>query len=609
MRSPYYPYPPRPGTMSGECLSEELPTGASKLLSPEQIGSVINFEHQLYNVCLDPEKYISASEYIESQHALGFPVQTLETIWSKKIDSREIGINYFQTDEGRQALFKLTGIQVENEQQIIHVLCSMDLSALDSEQLSSLVADSVGYEEKSIANRFVESDYDGTQLESPQILTVYKNPGIILEKARGYRQYRTFLSRVKQDLADNEDSESSENRAKIFIANLYSQRVNSLLAASYVTAYKFLNQQRNSSSMNHKELIDELDHYLPAFSPNRSDASISSFLQRVDRFKYGVGLNEDNRFSWLSPQANDLYQKSKHEYQNEDTSRYMYEHINAEIFDELEVDGSVLGGWLSEVLEEYEFLSEESADSWTKDRPGPAYDGKWQVIVRDEFKSLMVDDRQKCVYVPVYSRSLTDAIIKSNHEIAHVVQAENKRLIGKLAILEKIGVDSALEQAEAGGMWQEKVAAEIVTGKSHTEVAGTGYLRSLLAKENGGSYGEIVSEYFKDLVERNPKKDHKKLAKQAVNRARRIFRNGGLEFAQFNNTLTNTQPLHYLEQELIYESLDEEERKLLFVGGVTIANFIQLSQHGLVDTSRIFVPNKKPWELLYPKALDYLTKN
>jgi hypothetical protein len=606
MRSPYYPYPPRPGTLGPECIDTELSTGTNRLLSPEQIEGVINFEHQLYNACLDPELYVSSSEYIESQQALGFPMQPLETIWSKKIDSRELGINYFETDEGRLKLFELTGNETENNQQIINTLCSMDLSVVDSDQLSSLVAKSIGYEEEILTKSFIENGFEGSQLEAPQILTVYKNPEVILEKARGYRQHRTFLSRVNQDLADNEDSESPENRAKMLITSLYSQRVNSLLAASYITAYKFLSQQKNSSSMTHQELVNELGLVLPAFAPDRSDSSISSFLQRIDRFRYGVAFGEDNKYSWLSPQARDLYEKSKHKSQNEDTSRFMYEQIDPMIFDEVEVDGSKLGNWISHILEEYEFLSEESSDTWTSDRPGPAQDGKWQVIVSDEFKSLEVQDRQRCVYVPMGNRSLRDAVKLTNHEITHVFQPENKRIIGGLAILERIGIDTALEQSEAGGKWQEKVAEEIVTGKLQTEIAGTGYLMSLLVKENGGSFGDIVSEYHKDLLERNPQKDAKKLAKQAVNRARRIFRHGGIEFAQSNNYLTNTQPLHYLEQQLIYDSLDEEHRKYLLIGGVTIPNLVQLSRQGLVDTNDIFVPEKKPWELLFPMVVEYL---
>jgi hypothetical protein len=95
-------------------------------------------------------------------------------------------------------------------------------------------------------------------------------------------------------------------------------------------------------------------------------------------------------------------------------------------------------------------------------------------------------------------------------------------------------------------------------------------------------------------------------AKQAVNRARRIFRDGGLEFAQSTSYVTNTQPLNYLEQELIYRSLDEEDRKFLFVGSVMIDNLKRLAGVGLVDLDKILVPKRKPIEILEPKVRELI---
>jgi hypothetical protein len=99
-----------------------------------------------------------------------------------------------------------------------------------------------------------------------------------------------------------------------------------------------------------------------------------------------------------------------------------------------------------------------------------------------------------------------------------------------------------------------------------------------------------------------PELTAKEAAAQSVNRARRIFRGGGFEYAQNTDLLTNTQPLSYLEQQLIYESLDDKQRQMLFVGGVTIRNLIRLSQVGLVDISKISIPEKMPLELLHDEA-------
>lgn len=64
--------------------------------------------------------------------------------------------------------------------------------------------------------------------------------------------------------------------------------------------------------------------------------------------------------------------------------------------------------------------------------------------------------------------------------------------------------------------------------------------------------------------------------------------------------------MNYLEQQLIYEELSEEQRKMLYVGGVTIANLLRLSSHGLVDLNKISIPEKMPVDLMYPAVKQIL---
>jgi hypothetical protein len=63
-----------------------------------------------------------------------------------------------------------------------------------------------------------------------------------------------------------------------------------------------------------------------------------------------------------------------------------------------------------------------------------------------------------------------------------------------------------------------------------------------------------------------------------------------------------------LEQGLIYKGLSPEQRRLLFVGGISIANMQRLSRTGLVDLDKIYIPSKTPWELMYPRIKELATQ-
>ena len=126
-------------------------------------------------------------------------------------------------------------------------------------------------------------------------------------------------------------------------------------------------------------------------------------------------------------------------------------------------------------------------------------------------------------------------------------------------------------------------------------------------KARGGSYGECAEAYYEYLRDSEPDKSTEQSAAEAVNRARRIFRSGGFEYAQDLTLLTNTQPLSYLEQHLIYESLDDDQRRLLFVAGIKLTTFGQLAKYGLVNIEKIYIPKEMPLQQLYQKVKDLVS--
>jgi hypothetical protein len=307
----------------------------------------------------------------------------------------------------------------------------------------------------------------------------------------------------------------------------------------------------------------------------------------------------------MSPEAEALATKAANKPEIDDVAdRSIYSDIDPSILESTMIEGATFGEWLKEYLKGRDLLSEY--DEWDSEREGPAPDNKWQVIVNNKFKTLAVNDRQRVVKVGDKSISILAAVEDSNHEITHVFQNNNKRVLGNLAILQRIGFDQASEQTESGGMWQGRVAKETLTGKKDTDVA-VGYFRMLEIKARGGSYGECAEAYYEYLRDSEPDKSTEQSAAEAVNRARRIFRSGGFEYAQDLTLLTNTQPLSYLEQHLIYESLDDDQRRLLFVAGIKLTTFGQLAKYGLVNIEKIYIPKEMPLQQLYQKVKDLVS--
>jgi hypothetical protein len=602
-RSPYYPFPPRPG-MKIE-IAEMKPNEIGLEMSDEQVNEVINFEHNLYDLELDSELYPSAAAYKLAQTENGNSVPKLESIWSKNINPFSIGINYLLTGDGRQAIGDIAGETPDyrNKEECLEFLSNIDFSEVDSCTLDELENHSIELEEMRLTIAFEENAFKGGYVPSPEIVTIYKNPEAILDKARGYKQIKAYLKLACRDLGNQTNIDPEVKQAQLLVLNLYRAKINRLVAALYIRAETFLAQPAAQSEAG-RLMVEELKGVLPAYSRTLDKRRNARFMQTLDEYRHGVSEDETGHYSWLSPEAKKLAEIAIGNSPINEVDRGVYADIDPEDLKSTEVNGQQFADLIRAVLSEYEMLSDYT--KWDSIREGPAVDGKWQVVVSGKFKSLSVNGKQRIIKVPTASRSLMEALPLASHEITHAIQNENKRAIGDLAILERVGIDAPSEQTESGAKWQERIARETLTGKEDTTVSGLGYLKALEVKASGGGYGECVEVYFKQLLLDRRDMTFNDAAKQAVNRARRIFRDGGLEFAQSTSYVTNTQPLNYLEQELIYRSLDEEDRKFLFVGSVMIDNLKRLAGVGLVDLDKILVPKRKPIEILEPKVRELI---
>jgi hypothetical protein len=593
-----YPYPPRPGV--GLEFAELDDLVQTEALAAAETQATLAFEHQLYQGKLDPAQFPKATKYLGEQAELGHPVPAFEAIWQKKANTTTLGLQYYSTAAGRQQLRELTGheLQAQSPDEVAQELSSLTIATIASEKLDKLEAASVGHEEAQATEAFIAGSFSGNNVPEPRFLTIHKNPAVILEKARGYRQLKMYYRAVLRDLQDEAEDSSGVTEAKRFITQLYRRRINGFIASNNVAAYIFAHQAKLSTQPEHQALLTELESVVPVLFSSSNAEDASRVLVRMDRYNHGVARDENGDFTWLSQEAAALADQTTSKPTPVD--RDLYQDLDPTLLATTKITGATFGAWLRDIVQSYNLLSEQT--EWSSERQGPASDGKWQVVVDAKFKSLAVNDKQRVLKVPAKETTLLQGIAVGNHEITHIFQNHNKRLIGSLALMQRIDIENISEQAESGGLWQEREARQLLTGVQAVDVNGTGYLAALRAKADGQPFGAVVKAYYEDLRLRNPNEEPTKMAAQAVNRVRRIYRSGGFEYAQQLPRLTNTQPLNYLEQGLIYQNLPSEHRQLLFIGGVSIANLVKLSQVGLVDIHKMFIPKRMPWELLHDKV-------
>ncbi len=593
-RAVFYPYPNRPGSYDESFFAGlDYEPG----LSEAERVPVLDFESNLYNVSLDEFVYPTAFQYQTERANDGEPLDRLETIWQKNIKVSAIGIPFFMTEEGRKCLAEQLGVSAPRTiPEIERMFRNYDYSNVDSKSMDLLENQSVEYEEVRAVKSFIANGCTGEGVPDPKIMPVFRNPEVLLEKIRGYRAYKQYLSAAKQDVAASQDMTEAEREAKLLVVDLYKGRVNRFLSDMYVDAYKFLYFSRNG--VMHNPLLFRLERELPAFYASANPEFIARFLQRIDRYQQGVDKDELGDYTWFSSEAKALVQQVPTANEEGALERGEYRDIDVAFLREHEATPETIGAYAREVLSGYGILSEET--EWDSDRETAASDGKWQVVVNGKFKNLSVNSKQKIVKVPEKPLPLGKAITLISHELTHALQHENKERVSDLAILQKIGLGKPSEQHESGALWQEREAKRVVLGEEDSLVHGVGYQRMLAAKMAGKPYGALVYEYYDQLRIDRPELTMQGAAQIAVNRARRLYRGGGKEYAIDNDFITNSQPMSYLEQELIYKSLGEEKRTLLFIGGVPLASMVELVRVGLIDVSRMVIPEKRPWEILAP---------
>lgn len=573
------------------------------VLSPEDKVAVLSIEKALtqsQNVNAEVIQY--NGEEISLRHSEDETILGIERIWEMSVRETDFFMDYFDTEEGMRDLAKTLGW--EPDQTVSVFLAKAQFVNDTGKQISAKIINEIAgrsrdFAQKRMADEFEEREFNSVDdVHNPRKMIVVRNPEVLVAKLEGLGQLKHYLHNFKLHFKDTSDDFSQAANAVI---NMHLKRLNQLLAEIYPDVASFLYQAHVSKSDDYKGLVEDIKDCIGKNKFRMYDKKDpgARVFERLDKFINGVGeKNSDGMYTAISPEVIEEVDKSKKE-------KHIHNKPVIDATDEdlknITIDAPTFQDWFKRRLEHERILSNESEDTYDKDRQGTPKDGKWQAVIDPNRGSLAVNDKQRVILIPAnFKRTLASinpagAVPVFDHENTHVDQNENRRKLG-LAITDNVRMDRSDIYSEAGAVARETHSQEEIFG--HERGPNPHYLRAMQAKLAGGSLKDCMQAFFDSLCASDPKIDKRKAAEQAIDRTMRLFRNGG-KYDDDSVHLTNSQPLLYLEQAILAEKLKKKGfEKLLFVNGVNLEVLADLHKVGLINLDSIIVPKDLPSEVI-----------
>lgn len=552
------------------------------------------------------------SEIFAFEDALGAQLESVSEIQTR---SCTFNLKCLESERGREDFSKVFGVKLPLEVKDQTALASFlyqhenVIKKTDSKMRGEFAGRSQAYYEKQITDNLLSTlnengDIDTSVITEPHNVTISINPEDNLKKVKALRE---FKQRLKEQYAELEAGPNKVNEVKMGIINLYAKRINVLLSGFSQTGRKFLDKQAAGFELN--EIEEELANMV--FQVVDSDRIAS----RYDKFEHGASneVNTEGYYEQISSELAEFTNKYAEEYTGsikEGDEKMRLKGLDPEkITNEKMYSPEEAEAFAEEILQSYDLLSIDPPDTYKPDRGGPASDGKWQVIVSDNYNSMAVNGSQKVVKIPKQSYSAKKLFtVGLAHEIeGHVLQHTNKAKLG-LRLFKKVGSDRSAIFAEGGAMYNQDLVSREAFGVSSSP--NPHYIRAMVTKLGGGNYADCVNTFYKSAIEPYTEMkeagtinqdqfevEAKKNLKLAVNRTRRLMRGGG-DYKSQSGLIANSKDSIYLEGLILTEKLQEAGlQKYMYLTQVNIDALIFLLKKGLLSTEDIKAPTYKTLEI------------
>jgi hypothetical protein len=562
------------------------------------------------------------AELLALESELGIILEGLVAITPRSVG---FDLGYLLSTQGRKDFFDTVGIDITEsitnprDLRIFLYQHTADLVKTKQKGLTELGGRSMEYQEAEIVAKVAQTMNDRGAVDvevMPQneVISIRLNPDLDLKKTK---ELRAFKADLKVRRAETTLAGASPDFDRVIdgMYGLYQRKVNELIAGR---ADVFIRIQQKADLLGEESLTaDEQE----ALSQNMSATTVPETLAIYDKFIYGSS-NESDTNGWRKQISTELVAFADGQEEKFITEGLEKSESIAELgLDEAKIREKTISPeevekYCEETLKHYDLLSNEAPGDYVPNRPGPAPDNKWQVIVSDSYRTMSVVGKQKVIKVPNKPQSVNELIsVSIAHEIeGHVIQHANQSKI-PLKLFENIGSDRSTIFAEAGAMRNQDYVTEEAFG--YASINHPHYVRAMLKKLAGGTYSQCVQAFYESAIkvfqvqlEQGDIDDEEfkglcqsELAK-AVNRTKRLFR-GGASTTDSYPHLPESKALVYLEQvKLAHELKAEGFDDILNLTGINFEALEFLLKAQLIDLTKIQPPDfysLEIWKKLKPE--------
>lgn len=596
-------YQPRTGINFSKDLEASLKS-EEVLLSPEKTEELRRFSYGLFegklgNLKTETElslEDVNRLSLAESEQTFYMPYFTVSEYEIRQaMDCYPVEGNKTRQDQVEEILqdrAKLGFVEHDQQGNNTDMLSNVEFiqQNFTTKDRKQIATRSQNFKKALIASTILKKDSSlEAETSEDDSLTINYDPGVLLKKLKGLRDFKKFYKQVRSELKDPDDELSQQ---KIQLVDIHIGRVNSLIAVLYPSVLSLIKQREKGTEVNPQDdpILVEIEKCAPIFKlvnfykPKEGESNLESFIRRLDYLRNGAVINGEGRVSALSPELLSYAKElDEHPADGQATEPKELTDVEMQEIDNTVWDAQTMASFFKSVLRRIDCLSKHDSDWDEVDKRSTwAEDEKFQIIIVPKAGSLAVNSVKGVIKIPAsFKRSLSDinpagCLPLAAHELAHVLQAFYDRELGKSIPLARIKGRHALPIRESGGLSQEKVVQEKYFGRSKLEYPH--YLRAVMAKINGAGRVNVARAFYDSYRRSFPASEANNAAFLAADRTARIYRYGG----------HNTQVLDYLEQALVAREISRLDANsalefILSSGTFDIKDMSTLKSMGLVS--------------------------
>lgn len=543
---------------------------------------------------------------LQFENSLG---NTLEKIFDITQQSAIFHIEYLLTEDGRKSFERTFGIPIEGQDfSSIKKFLIENRFAIASAKAnirSDFTGETRTYSDKKLLQSLsttmdTEGFIDIHGAQNPESISLALTPEKSLEKIQKLREFKGQLKKFRERLPKDGSLDEHEKRAVQGILDLYQRRVNEMITEQFSSAAVI----REEGLIIGEESLSAEERAVLEFTgglenPEKNRSRLDKFIHGAESGYNDSGWREQisDSLDRLSKEIGDSYLASVLQRENDIRSKG----LDGKKILEKTLPWEEFKAMGDQTLDAYGLLSDTPSEEYDSSRSGPAEDGRWQFICRDEYKSFSVDGKRKVMKTGKGAVSIGTAIPLLAHEIeGHALQHENKSKI-PLRLFRKVGGGRWQVFAECGAMQNQDIVSNKAFG--FETVPHPHYIRAMKTRLEGGDYLECVRTFYESALQelhlkkklgrvddesfRNEAKEKLSLA---INRTRWLFSSPSL-LQSSTEFLTNSKDTVYIEQVKLYQKLKERKlEKYAYIGSANLNTIEFLLESGFLDPKAIQQP-------------------